>query len=94
MSPAPTDTGQFVVKAVQFSRLEVAVVEVYLIKHLKSGNVVAAIEAQSDVSHEQALIHWLASCGLTEKAVSQFRCIFAPVIPWASLAKMFEPIAD
>ena len=68
--------------------------EVHLIKHLNSGNVVAVIEAKSDVSHEQALIHWLASSGLTEKAASQFRCIHAPVIPWASLAKMFEPIID
>ena len=68
--------------------------EVHLIKHLKTGNVVAVIEAQSDVSHEQALIHWLASSGLTERAASQFRCDQAPVIPWASLAKMFEPIID
>ena len=67
---------------------------VYLIKHLDTCNVVAAIEAQPDVSHEQALIHWLASCGLTEAAASQFDCIYAPVIPWASLAKMFEPITE
>lgn len=67
---------------------------VYVIKHLDSGNVVAAIEAQPDVQHEQALIHWLASGGLTEKAATQFDCIYAPVIPWASLAKMFEPITD
>lgn len=66
--------------------------EVYLIKHLKTGNIVAAIEAQPDVPHEQALIHWLASCGLTEAAASQFDCIYAPVIPWSGLAKMFEPI--
>ena len=71
-----------------------AIVEVYVIKHLDTNNVVAVIEAQPDVSDEQALIHWLASCGLTEKAASQFRCVYSPVIPWASLAKMFEPIAD
>ena len=67
--------------------------EVHLIKHLKTGNIVAVIESQPDVAADQALIHWLASCGLTEKAASQFRCIDAPVIPWASLSKMFEPIA-
>ena len=68
--------------------------DVYLVKHLATGNVVAVIEAQADISHEQALIQWLASCGLTEAATSQFDCIYAPVIPWASLAKMFEPITD
>lgn len=68
--------------------------DVYLIKHLDSGNVVAAIEVQAGVSYEQALIHWLASCGLTEAAANQFRCDLAPVIPWSSLAKMFEPITD
>ena len=68
--------------------------DVYLIKHLSTGNVVAAIEVQPDVQHEQALIHWLASCGLTEAAASQFRCDLAPVIPWSGLAKMFEPITD
>jgi hypothetical protein len=67
--------------------------EVHVIKHLRTGNVVAVIGSQPDVAADQALIHWLASCGLTEKAASQFRCIDAPVIPWASLAKMFEPIA-
>lgn len=67
--------------------------DVHLIKHLRTGNVVAVIESQPDVAADQALIHWLASCGLTEKAASQFRCIGAPVIPWPSLAKMFEPIA-
>lgn len=66
---------------------------VYLIKHLATGNVVAAIEAQPDVPHEQALNHWLASCGLTKAAAIQFDCIYAPVIPWASLANMFAPIA-
>lgn len=68
--------------------------DVYLIKHLQTGNVVAAIEVQAGVSHEQSLFHWLASCGLTEAAAHQFDCSLAPVIPWASLAKMFEPITD
>ncbi len=66
--------------------------EVHLIKHLRTGNVVAVIQSQPDVSQEQVLVHWLASCGLTEAAASQFQCIDAPVIPWASLSKMFEPI--
>ena len=68
--------------------------DVYVIKHLATANVVAAIEAQPGVSHQQALVHWLASCGLTEAAAHQFDCSLAPVIPWASLAKMFEPITD
>jgi hypothetical protein len=68
-------------------------VEVYLIKHLKTGNIVAVIEAQPDVSSKQTLIHWLASCGLTGKAASQFQCDQAPVISWKSLANMFEPIS-
>lgn len=66
--------------------------DVHLIKHLKAGNIVAVVQSQPDVSQEQALVHWLASCGLTEKATSQFQCDNAPVIPWASLATMFEPI--
>lgn len=66
--------------------------DVYVIKYLATNNVVAVIEAQPDVSDEQTLVHWLASCGLPEKAASKFRCIYSPVIPWASLAKMFEPI--
>lgn len=69
-------------------------VDVYLIKHLQTGNVVAAIEVQVGVSYEQALVHWLASCGLTEAAASQFQCDMAPVIPWSSLATMFEPITE
>lgn len=48
--------------------------------------------ARTDVAADQALIHWLASCGLTEQAASQFRSIDAPVIAWASLATMFDPI--
>lgn len=67
--------------------------DVLLIKHLRTGNVVAVIESQPDVAADQALIHWLASFGLTEKAASQFQCSHAPVIAWASLATMFEPIA-
>jgi hypothetical protein len=64
--------------------------EVFVIQHIRKGEIVAVIE--SKVSADLTLNHWLASCGFTESAATQFRCIQAPVITWSSLEHIFQPI--
>jgi len=64
--------------------------EVFIIQHIRKGEIVAVVESM--VPADLTLKHWLASCGLTEAAATQFRCIQAPVITWSSLENIFQPI--
>ena len=60
----------------------------------KRGQVVAVVEWAAGVSSQEILRNWVASQGLTERAIKDFDLNGCSVIPWNGLKNTLVPYSE